>query len=106
MTITGLAPDEITAADVRFDLFKQALGDERLDHLVSCTALESGWQGQRQQGRPPGCGAEHDELRIGELGHWWMAPSGLSEPAGIAGCYGPEPRVTREAKERMAMRSR
>jgi len=30
-----------------------------------------------------------------------MAPSGLSELAETAGCYGLEPRVTREAKERM-----
>lgn len=35
-----------------------------------------------------------------------MAPSDLSEPAEIAGCYGPEPRITREAKERMASKPR
>ena len=63
MAIAGLAPDGIAAADVRFDLFKQAFGDERLDHLVRRTALESGWQGQRQQRWPPGCGAENDQLR-------------------------------------------
>jgi len=35
-----------------------------------------------------------------------MAPLGLSEPAEIAGCYGLETRVMREAKERMVSEPR
>jgi hypothetical protein len=101
MTIVGFAPDVIAATKIGIDFFKQALGDEGLDHFVRRTALEPGWQGQRQQGRSLGSGAENNKLGIGELGHCWLAPSGLSEPAGIVGCNDPEPQVTREAKERM-----
>ena len=41
----GLAPDGIAAADIGIDFFKQALGDEGLDHLVSCPPLSRGGKG-------------------------------------------------------------
>ena len=91
VTIAGFAPDELALAQVRINLFKQALGEHGAHHLGGGTAAQVLWQGQGDVVCPLGGCAEDDGLCVGQCGH---DGSPVLAPAVCGGFYRVKPART------------